>query len=336
MKPTHANQNDGRHDQALALLELLRRHRGHDLTMEAIQSVLHLGPSRIREQLERLRLAGHHIESDPIRGFKLGRPIDRLSSELIEYGLGTERIGRKCLVFECTDSTNDVAWQYANEGGHDGLAVFAERQRSGRGRLGRTWQSPERAGVLCSVLLSGDEPVAPALLSLLVGLAAAETVEVTCGIRGRIKWPNDLYLEQRKVAGTIVESRWQGSRTRHVLGVGINCSQRRDEFPPELQGKAASLRQIIGQPVDRLQIAQQLLRRLDALLADACQNGTETLHRAWRQRCDDIGRRLAVRCNNRDFTGYVVDVDPLQGLLLQLDVGTLASFDPAITTVLDL
>lgn len=339
MKPTNANHNAhhnaGGHDEALALLELLRHHRGHELTMAALQSALHLPPPRLGEQLERLRHAGHQIHADPIRGFKLGQPIDRLSSELIEFGLGTARLGSQVLVFESTDSTNDVAWRYARQADHDGLAVFAEQQRRGRGRLGRTWHAPSHAAILCSVLLSSSEQPAPAVLTLLVALAAAQAVEAVCPVQARIKWPNDLYIDHRKVAGTLVESRRFGDRTCHVLGIGINCSQRPDDFPPELGDKAISLFQITGEPVDRLQLAQLLLRRLDALLGEARQDGPEPLHLAWRQRCDDIGRRLTLRCDNRDFTGYVVDVDPLQGLLLQLDVGTLKTFDPATATVLD-
>ena len=95
------------------------------------------------------------------------------------------------LVYETTDSTNDVAWWYAQEAGFDGLAVFAEQQRSGRGRHGREWLTKSRSSVLCSVLLQRAQQVSSQALTLLAGLSVAEAVEKTSDVEAQIKWPND-------------------------------------------------------------------------------------------------------------------------------------------------
>ena len=123
--------------------------------MDALQAAVHLPPPTILQRIDQLRQMGHHIETTPAYGFRLSGYIEKLTAELIEHGLGTCRIGRKVLVYETTDSTNDVAWHYAREAGFDGLTVFAEHQRVGRGRLRRHWSAPARSSILCSILLRG-------------------------------------------------------------------------------------------------------------------------------------------------------------------------------------
>jgi BirA family transcriptional regulator, biotin operon repressor / biotin---[acetyl-CoA-carboxylase] ligase len=320
-------------DKGLALLALLRRHRGYWLGMEALQTALALKPARIHEQIDCLRKLGHEIEAVPARGFRLHGSANRLSSELIEYGLGTRRVGRKVLVYHATDSTNDVAWQHATERGYDGLAVFAEEQRIGRGRLGRSWLATSGSSVLCSVLLQDAGRISSEALTLLAGLATAEAIEHICERPVRLKWPNDVTAGGLKVAGVIVESRHARSKCSYVLGIGINCHQRKHDFPAQLREKAASLWQIAGTDVDRIQVAQELLRQIDYWLEQAEAGHIGKLHDAWLGRCDDIGRRLTLVSNNQTFEGRVIDISCAKGLLLQLDSGPVRVFEGATTSV---
>ena len=320
-------------DVGEALLELLRRHRGQWLGMEALRRVLDLPPRQIHEQMDRLRAMGHEVEMQPAQGFRLVGLAAGLSSELIEYGLGTRRVGRKVLVYEETDSTNDVAWQYAAESGYDGLAVFAERQRAGRGRLGRTWQSPAGSSILSSVLLQGENRIYGQVLTLLVGLATAAAIEKSCQVKVRIKWPNDVTIEARKVAGTMVESRQRGGACQYVLGMGVNCQQGAEDFAPELRAGAVSLRQITGRLVDRLHLAQEMLRQIDEWLVEVADKGPKKLHEQWLGRYDDIGRRITLVRNNQYFEGRVIEICPEKGLLLQLDSGPVMVFNAATTSV---
>ncbi len=123
------------------LLQLLRSQQGHWITVEAIQKTLGLQPRVVLEHIAKLRQQGYKIETTPAYGFRLVSQNIQLTSELLEHDLQTTRIGRKILVYKSTNSTNDVAWQYASEtsSDNDGLAIFAESQRSGRGRFARKW-----------------------------------------------------------------------------------------------------------------------------------------------------------------------------------------------------
>ena len=217
------------------LLRLLKDNRGHWVTMDGIRRVLNLAPSAVHEQIERLRRMGHEIERAPAYGFRLVGHGVRMTAELVEQSLETSRVGRQVLVYDSTDSTNDIAWQYACEGGYDGLAVFADQQRAGRGRLGRDWTAGKGSSILCSVLLEDGPKLGGQILTLIAGLSTAEAVESLCSVRIGIKWPNDITVSGRKLAGVMVESRKINSNFAYVIGIGINCQQRREDFPAEFR-----------------------------------------------------------------------------------------------------
>ena len=325
----------------LPLLHLLRGHRGGWLTMEALQVALELSPGEILGQLEKLSEMGHKLEKSPAYGFRLAEPVAKLTAELIEYGLQTNYIGRKILVYESTDSTNDVVWHYAKEVDYDGLAVFGEYQRKGRGRFQRRWEAKAGSSILCSVLLQkisrseAGKQSSTAGLTLLTGLAVAQAIEDVCPVRGRIKWPNDVMVGGKKLAGIMVESRKINGGPAYVLGIGINCLQEDEDFDEEIRGGAVSLRQILKSKadIDRLQLAQQLLYRLDQGVVAWENNQTDTLHEQWLAHCDDLGQRLKLAQNGKTYAGRVIEVSIERGLILQLDDGAIHIFDPATTTV---
>ena len=149
----------------------------------------------------------------------------------------------------------------------------------------------------------------------------------------RIKWPNDVIASGRKLAGIMVESRKINGGTTCVVGIGINCSQTADDFEPELQTTAVSIRQLIDKDVDRLRLAQQLLIRMDQWLVSLDSDQGSDLHDKWLARCDNIGRRLTLVQDGCEYTGRVIDVSSDQGLLLQFDSGSVRFFDPATTSV---
>ncbi|MBN1844900.1 MAG: biotin--[acetyl-CoA-carboxylase] ligase [Sedimentisphaerales bacterium] len=325
--------SDPARDQRL-ILDVLQRHRNQWLSLEALRIALGAGSCEaVHTLIHALQQRGHHIAGMPQRGYRLEKLAENLSAEWLENGLSCRRIGRRILVYQITDSTNDVAWQYASEPQADGLAVFAEQQRRGRGRLGRTWQAPPRSSILCSVLLQ-HAATAPAALTLLAGLATARALETLLHRRLEISWPNDVMAQGRKIAGTLVESRYISSNKMYVLGIGINCRQEEQDFPAEWRGRAVSCRQICRQDVDRVPLAQELLGQLDCWIEIAEQGGLEQIHEEWAGRCADIGRRIEVLSDQQRLAGRVIDVGVETGLVLQLDQGPIRVLDAATTTII--
>jgi BirA family biotin operon repressor/biotin-[acetyl-CoA-carboxylase] ligase len=245
--------------------------------------------------------------------------------------VNTKRIGRKILVYNHTSSTNDVAAEYAKNKDNDGLAVFAEEQTAGRGRTGAKWLSSSRDSILCSILLTSCK-CNPELLSLACPVAVAEAVGKIAHSHAKIKWPNDIILNGKKAAGIMVESKKVNGNTIYIIGIGINCHQKKNSFPDELQTTATSI-DIEGRLVcDRISLARRLLTSLDHWLEVAEDNGEIIINR-WRKLNTLLNQRITVIYNGRKFTGNCIGVDPEKGLIVQLDRGGVRMFHAAQTTI---
>jgi BirA family transcriptional regulator, biotin operon repressor / biotin---[acetyl-CoA-carboxylase] ligase len=245
--------------------------------------------------------------------------------------VNTKRIGRKILVYNHTSSTNDIAAEYAKNKENDGLAIFAEEQTAGRGRTGAKWLSGRSDSILCSILLT-DCKCNPELLSLACPVAVAEAVGKIAHSHAKIKWPNDIILNGKKVAGIIVESKTVNDRTAYIVGIGINCHQKKTSFPRELQTTATSIDIESGSICDRISLTKRLLSSLDHWLEAAENTGKKIIDR-WRKLNTLLNQRITVIYNGRKFPGNCIGVDPEKGLILQLDRGGVRMFDAAHTTI---
>lgn len=183
----------------------------------------------------------------------------------------------------------------------EGAVAVCNEQTAGRGRLGRSWQAPAGTAILCSVLLRPPAERRAAELSLMGGLAAAETVEAALGLSAQIKWPNDVMVDRRKVAGVLAEAR-DGAV---VLGIGINVNQTREQLPSDARVPPASLRTIDGRERERAPLTADLLERLEQAYDAWAQGGLDALY-------DGLGSRDFLR-------GRRVSVDGVAGTALQID-----------------
>jgi BirA family transcriptional regulator, biotin operon repressor / biotin---[acetyl-CoA-carboxylase] ligase len=191
---------------------------------------------------------------------------DRLIADELRAALEGCRIGNEIVVVEETESTNDLAWAAARRGAADGFVVFAERQTKGRGQYGRRWESAPYLGLWFSVLLRPALTLAESpKLTLLLAESIAATIRQETGCMTTIKPPNDIYIDDRKVAGVLVEGRTASDGSyQAVAGIGINVNQRLEDFPEELRESAGSLAIVTGKTLSRTKLAIALLR----LLAD--------------------------------------------------------------------
>jgi BirA family transcriptional regulator, biotin operon repressor / biotin---[acetyl-CoA-carboxylase] ligase len=242
-----------------------------------------------------------------------------LSALSIEQALTTRRLGHPVVYLEHIGSTNDVVLGQAAAGAPEGLLVLAEEQTAGRGRQDRTWWAPPGSSLLMSLLLRPPIPAAyAAQLTMCLGLAAAEGVEQITGLRPGLKWPNDLLLDGRKLAGMLTELRLSGDQVAYaVLGLGLNVNL---EFTSaELAPVAISLQMATGHPVERLPLLVTILERCETwyerLLAG------ESPHGAWSARLDTLGRRVVISMPDGNLEGLAVGVNAQGALLVQADDG---------------
>lgn len=309
-------------DQEAVLLGALFRASGDWLTREALAHLSGISPDAIPDALASYQQAGYPIEFHPQGGVRLTVPPDVWCAEEILGRCREAMPGgptwRPLLLAE-TGSTNDVARDQAARGGGAGFVVAAARQTRGRGRLGRRWESPRDAGLYVSILLRpGWDARDAGRLTILASVATADAVEAVAGFRPRIKWPNDLFVEGRKLAGLLIETDRAGQKLAWaVIGIGLNVNHQAADFPPELRDSATSLRLVTGRSFRR---ADLLVALLDALSARMVQPFAET-REAWAESSLTLGQRVKLTTLRGVLHGQALGLDPSGALLLRRESG---------------
>ena len=230
------------------------------------------------------------------------------------------RIGHTLEFVPVIDSTNDRARELLGQPRGEGTVVVADLQRAGRGRHGRSWQSPSGRNLTMSVGLRPRLTAGRAwLLSATAALAVLDAARPHA--RLSVKWPNDLVAaDGRKVAGILVETSMDGERLRDaVIGIGVNVNWRRDEMPDELATAATSLADLAGHEVHRVELLASLLAHLDAGLA-AAETGDSPVER-YRRECVTIGHDVTVQAPDGPIDGRAVAIDDLGGLVVETAIG---------------
>ncbi|HRJ79231.1 MAG: biotin--[acetyl-CoA-carboxylase] ligase [Planctomycetaceae bacterium] len=275
--------------------------------------------------IEELIEQGYNIEFHPYLGVKLIDIPDRLFEHEIREDLNTERVGKVLHIHDQVDSTNEAAWKLleSNPAAEDGTVILAERQVNGRGRLGRSWHSPAGCGIWMSVILRVQLPPDKlALLTATASVALANMLQQFIHLPSEIKWPNDVMVRGRKVAGVLVEARSTLPDT-YVMGIGLNVNQQTADFPEELRGIATSLRieRPGSAPVNRVRVVRPLLFYLDSVYRLIHKKKYDKIARAWAEFVPMGGRKVRLSQGDKEFTGTVVELDPARGITLKLEGG---------------
>lgn len=235
----------------------------------------------------------------------LARAADRLG-----------RFGRQILWYQDVSSTNDIAASLAEGGACEGCVVAANAQSAGRGRQGRSWLSPGGAGLYVSAVLRPSADVVP-LVTIAAGLAVSEGIEAATGLRPDLKWPNDIYIGGRKVAGVLAEAN-VGQYV--VLGVGINVMPA--AYPPEVAGRATSLEGELGRAIDRGVLLTECLSALTGRYTDLQERRVAAVIQAWRVRAAGmLRRRVQSHAAGRPIDGIAEGIDEDGALLVRTSAG---------------
>lgn len=244
------------------ILEVLRRAEGYVSGQELCEG---LGVSRtaVWKVIKQLKEAGYVIDSVPNRGYCLLQSPDLLNRSELVQELQTEWLGRNVCYYEETDSTNSQARILAEEGAPEGTVVLAEKQNAGRGRRGRSWDSPKGTGIFMSAVFRPDiVPMNASMLTLVAAYSTASVLREDCGLDVKIKWPNDLVLNRKKIVGILTEMSSETEYIHYIVnGIGINVNM--EEFPEEISDKATSLRIESGHSFERAKLAAGILNRLE-------------------------------------------------------------------------
>lgn len=283
-----------------------------------------MGVSRaaVWSHIQELKEAGLPIEAVPNQGYRLAGECPNLIAADIKARLKTRIVGGEILVFQETDSTQAIVEQLARDGVREGLVVFAESQRRGRGRLGRTWVSPAKTGLWFSMLLRPDwRPDEVTRLTVLAAVGIARALEKNTSVPVEIKYPNDLMVEGRKICGILTEMRMEVDRVQYVIvGAGLNVNAQHKDFPSELRSIATSLAIEGGHPLGRPGLAAAILTELDTVYLEAVNGGFARISEEWSNRCTTLGKRVTAVFGEQKVTGEAFAIDE-QGALLVKTAG---------------
>jgi len=300
------------------ILALLYAAADSSVSGQELSRRLNISRNAVWKQINNLRHLGYAVTAEPSRGYRLQTSPDNLHAAALGHLVTSTRIGRKISFLQETASTNAVAFNLAAEGAAEGTVVIAEQQTGGKGRLGRVWASPPGVNFYCSVILRPPiQPVAAPQLTFLSVIAVARAVEKLTPLKTRIKWPNDLLIDGRKVAGLLNEMSAETDKVNFViLGIGVNLNMKAEQFPQELRHPATSLLLESGARVDRTEFARVLLQELDSLYAVFLEVGYEPARKEWLERSRLAGAMITVADNGTVRTGIVSGIDEYGALLL--------------------
>jgi len=250
-----------------------------------------------------------------------------LPEEIQRYLVGG-KFGSVIEYHQSLGSTNERAKELAALGGPEGLVVVAESQKQGKGRLGRTWFSPQGKGIYLSLIIRPPlKPVEISGFTLLGAVALAEAVFQITGLRAGIKWPNDLLVKGKKFAGILTEMKSeQGENYSLILGTGINVNSDPLDFPLTIRDTATSLKMILGKELERARLAGALLQVLEKLYVEYLEKGLEPILQLWKEWNVTLGQWVTISSGTEKYFGQAVELDQTGALLVKGSDGKIHSF----------
>jgi BirA family biotin operon repressor/biotin-[acetyl-CoA-carboxylase] ligase len=282
-----------------------------------------LGVSRtvVFKHVSALRRAGYSIESVRGKGYRLLPRFDGLLPLELRMKVSSSKFGRVAITLECVDSTQNYGRKLANAGAPEGTVVVALEQRAGKGRMSRLWSSP-KGGLWFTLLLRPLIPMREMYkLTLLFGVSVARALE-SYGLRPRLKWPNDLLVNGKKICGVLIETSGEPDRVDYVLvGIGLNVNFSPRDLPDEIRSSSTSMYDVLNRRVDRAELLGRILEGSERLYLSATREGFQRVLNAWKPLSCTIGRTVTIQSFGSSISGRAVDIDDDASLIVETKEG---------------
>lgn len=304
------------------MIELLVKNATVVVPGPKIAAQVGVSRSSVGRWVQSLRELGVEIKGHVGTGYQLMKMPDILVPSLIQGELGGNEIGHAIIHHFRIDSTNTAAMVLAQEGAAHGTVVVAEEQTAGRGRLGREWYSEKSSGIYLSVILRPPfSPTAAPILTLMAGVAAREAVSALTGLGVDIRWPNDLLVNGKKLAGILTEMKAELGRLHAVvLGIGINVNH--SQMPAELKRIATSLRIESQRPWSRVHICVAVLKELERHYHLLLEKGSAAIAERWAAASSyACGKRIRIVSAEAESFATTTGIDPSGALRVRYDDG---------------
>jgi BirA family transcriptional regulator, biotin operon repressor / biotin---[acetyl-CoA-carboxylase] ligase len=305
------------------ILKTLYEKKDEYVPVELLVNKTGKSQKEVENEFDTLEDEGYIINHSKL-GYRLIKTPNLLLPYEVKKDLKTDFIGHDIHYFKEVDSTNDVARYLAEEGAEEGTVVVAEIQNRGKGRRGKTWISPP-GGVWMSIILRPDiAPSKAPQLTLVTGVAVAETLKEELKLDVGIKWPNDILIGNKKVCGILTEVNASINNVNYVIvGIGIDMNVEIPLFPPNLQKDATSLKNELDTEINGAMLVQKFLLKFEDLYNEFNDGKFPEILSEWRLLSKTIGNNVEVRTRGKTVRGEAVGINKDGILILELEDGSL-------------
>ncbi len=296
------------------IVTLLKSHKSEYLSGQDLSDSLMLSRAAVWKHIKKLQSLGYKIDSKPKSGYKLIKTTDLLLPWEICDGLETKFLGKRIYYFDILDSTQSFAIELASKKIESGTLVISEKQTHGRGRLDRKWVSPS-GGIWLSLILHPEFEISVStLFPLITSLALAIAIEKILKIKPKLKWPNDVTINDKKVAGILIDASIESGKIDYlVLGIGINFKINPAEIEKTIKhtanyyGVTTLLKK--NETMNPIKLVQRFLVELEKLYQISLKKNPEFFIREWTRRSSTIGKTITITLPNEILSGKVLKID---------------------------
>jgi BirA family biotin operon repressor/biotin-[acetyl-CoA-carboxylase] ligase len=296
------------------VLSFFQTHDSEFLSGQDLSDVLKISRVAVWKHIKKIRALGYNIESKQKLGYRLVSDTEKLLPWEITRDLKTKIIGKRVYYFEEIDSTQNFAQQIAHDKKEDGTIIVAEKQTSGRGRLDRKWASP-KGGIWFSLIIHPKFDVSSSTLVPIAGaVALSRSIKSILGVETKVKWPNDITVNDKKVAGMLVDASFQANNIEYlVLGIGINFDvnakklEKRLSKSPNFYG-INSLRKK-NDDTSPIVLLREFLLQFEKVLLQLNKGEKSKITKEWTKRADRIGKKIAINTSNGKISGISHGID---------------------------
>lgn len=309
-------------DKALDLLTFLKEKKEF-VSGQEIADVMGVSRNAVWKHIEVLRREGIEVEAVSGKGYRLIGDNDAFGERSVRAALHTGWLGKELLFFKETDSTNDELKRRAARGAGEGLMAVADVQTKGKGRRGRGWENPAGVNIAMSYLLRPSFlPDTAPMMTLVMAMAAAKGIHDTSGLDAKIKWPNDIVIDGRKLAGILTEMTAEPDYIHYVvIGTGINVNGK--DFPESIKDRATSMYMEGGRLYSRAEVAAAVTDSFEEYYDIFCQKGNMSELKSMYDRCCvNVGARVKVLDPKEKYEATAHGIDDYGRLLITKEDGT--------------
>lgn len=306
----------------LKILNFLESHESEYLSGQDLSDVLKISRVAVWKHIEKIRSLGYRIDSKQKRGYKFVNRTEKLLPWEITKKIKSKFIGRRIYYFDEIDSTQNYALQISNNTNENGAIIIAEKQTHGKGRLNRKWYSPE-GGIWLSVIIHPELQISDAtIIPLAASLALCESIKKVHKIKTDVKWPNDITIDDKKVAGMLIDTSIQGNKVENlVLGIGINFAvniqqiEKRLKKSPNFYG-VTSLFPEKNSP-SKIELLVQFLLELEKVINSLIKGKNAQIIRDWSKHTNMFGKAISVNTGNGKISGIAKKIDSDGALIIK-------------------